>query len=123
MKHLFMRKSIAQLHAEMEGDNRLRRILGPVRLTSLGIGCVIGAGIFVITGQAAHDKAGPAIMVSFAVAGLACVFAALSECSGSRSSCLSASSASSPYVRIKSKKFSVSPRSPWNVNFLPLNSM
>ncbi|MCX7012547.1 MAG: amino acid permease [Candidatus Sumerlaeota bacterium] len=77
MKHLFIRKSIAQLHAEMESDNRLRRILGPVRLTSLGIGCIIGAGIFVITGQAAHDKAGPAIMVSFAVAGLACVFAAL----------------------------------------------
>ena len=77
MKHLFIRKSIAQLHKEVEGDNRLRRVLGPVQLTSLGIGCVIGAGIFVVTGQAAHDKAGPAIMLSFVVAGLACVFAAL----------------------------------------------
>ncbi|MFA5058130.1 MAG: amino acid permease, partial [Opitutaceae bacterium] len=77
MKHLFIRKSIAQLHREVEGDNRLRRALGPVQLTSLGIGCIIGAGIFVVTGQAAHDKAGPAIMLSFVVAGLACVFAAL----------------------------------------------
>jgi APA family basic amino acid/polyamine antiporter len=77
MKGLFNRKSIAQLHREVEGDNRLRRALGPVQLTSLGIGCVIGAGIFVVTGQAAHDKAGPAIMLSFVAAGLACVFAAL----------------------------------------------
>ena len=77
MKNLFLRKSIAQLHQEVEGDNRLRRALGPVQLTSLGIGCVIGAGIFVVTGQAAHDKAGPAIMLSFVAAGLACVFAAL----------------------------------------------
>jgi len=77
MKHLFARKSIEQLHREAEGDNRLRRALGPLQLTSLGIGCVIGAGIFVVTGQAAHDKAGPAIMLSFVVAGLACVFAAL----------------------------------------------
>ena len=39
MKHLFIRKSIAQLHRELEGENRLRRVLGPVQLTSLGIGC------------------------------------------------------------------------------------
>jgi len=77
MKHIFIRKSIAQLHREVEGDNRLHRALGPLQLTSLGIGCVIGAGIFVVTGQAAHDKAGPAIMLSFVVAGLACMFAAL----------------------------------------------
>ncbi len=77
MKHLFVRKSLAQLQQEVEGDNRLRRALGPVQLTGLGIGCVIGAGIFVVTGQAAHDKAGPAIMLSFVVAGLACIFAAL----------------------------------------------
>ncbi len=77
MKNLFARKTLAQLHREIEGENRLRRALGPVQLTSLGIGCVIGAGIFVVTGQAAHDKAGPAIMLSFVVAGLACVFSAL----------------------------------------------
>jgi len=77
MRPIFARKSIDQLHREAAGDNRLRRALGPLQLTSLGIGCIIGAGIFVVTGQAAHDKAGPAIMLSFVVAGLACVFAAL----------------------------------------------
>jgi basic amino acid/polyamine antiporter, APA family len=77
MRHIFARKSVEQLHQEMNGDNRLRRALGPVQLTSLGIGCVIGAGIFVVTGQAAHDKAGPAIMLSFVLAGFGCVFAAL----------------------------------------------
>ena len=77
MKHLFARKSIAQLHSEMEGAHRLRRVLGPIQLTSLGIGCIIGAGIFVLTGQAAHDKAGPALMLSFVVAGAVCIFAAL----------------------------------------------
>jgi APA family basic amino acid/polyamine antiporter len=62
---------------EMEGEHRLRRVLGPVALTSLGIGAIIGTGIFVLTGIAAHDKAGPALMLSFVVSGLACVFAAL----------------------------------------------
>lgn len=61
----------------MKSDNRLRRILGPWSLTSLGVGCIIGAGIFVITGYAAHYKAGPALLVSFIIAGLACIFAAL----------------------------------------------
>ncbi len=61
----------------MEGENRLRRVLGPVQLSSLGIGAIIGTGIFVLTGVAAHDKTGPALMLSFVVAGLACVFAAL----------------------------------------------
>jgi len=77
MRHFFSRKSISQLHEEMKGENCLRRALGPIQLTSLGIGCVIGAGIFVVTGQAAHDKAGPALMLSFAVAGMGCIFAAL----------------------------------------------
>ncbi|HLD44797.1 MAG TPA: amino acid permease, partial [bacterium] len=56
-KDLFARKSVAMLEAEMKGENRLRRILGPVALTNLGIGCIIGTGIFVLTGVAAHDKA------------------------------------------------------------------
>jgi APA family basic amino acid/polyamine antiporter len=75
--HLFKRKSLGLLHEEMKGDNRLRRVLGPWSLTSLGIGCIIGAGIFVITGYAAHFKAGPALLLSFVVAGMACVFSAL----------------------------------------------
>ena len=61
----------------MKDDNRLRRVLGPVTLTSLGVGAIIGAGIFVATGAAAKGIAGPALMVSYALAGLTCVFAAL----------------------------------------------
>jgi len=74
---LFATKPLQMLLDEMAGDNRLRRVLGPVQLTSLGVGCIIGAGIFVITGKAAHDNAGPALMLSFVVAGLACICAAL----------------------------------------------
>src|ERR1051325_11373295 len=74
---LFARKPLKLLLEEMEGEHRLRRVLGPVTLTSLGVGAIIGAGIFVATGKAAHDVAGPALMLSYVVAGSACVFAAL----------------------------------------------
>ena len=74
---IFARKPLALLLEEAKGENRLRRILGPVQLTSLGVGAIIGTGIFVLTGQAAHDKTGPALMVSFCAAGLACIFAAI----------------------------------------------
>jgi APA family basic amino acid/polyamine antiporter len=74
---LFARKPLALLLEEAKGENRLRRVLGPVQLTSLGVGAIIGTGIFVLTGVAAHDKAGPALILSFVVAGIACVFAAL----------------------------------------------
>jgi APA family basic amino acid/polyamine antiporter len=74
---LFARKPLDMLLEEMRGENRLRRVLGPVQLTSLGVGAIIGTGIFVLTGVAAHDKTGPALMLSFVVAGLACIFAAL----------------------------------------------
>jgi len=77
MKKLLARKPLGLLLKEMEGENRLRRVLGPVALTSLGIGCIIGTGIFVLTGIAAHDKAGPALTISYALAGTACIFAAL----------------------------------------------
>jgi len=75
-KRLFATKSLEMLHAEMEGDNRLRRVLGPVGLTSLGVGAIIGAGIFVMTGRVAANDAGPAILLSFVVAGIACALAA-----------------------------------------------
>lgn len=78
MKRLLARKPLGLLLQGMEGGNRLRRMLGPVSLTSLGIGCIIGTGIFVITGRAAHCQTGPAIILSFVVSGIACVFAALS---------------------------------------------
>jgi len=74
---LTRRKPIAVILKEMEGESRLHRVLGPVALSSLGIGAIIGTGIFVLTGIAAHDKAGPALMLSYLVAGAACVFAAL----------------------------------------------
>src|SRR5438477_12954011 len=74
---LFAKKPVALLLEEMEGENRLRRILGPVQLSSLGIGAIIGTGIVVLTGVAAHDKTGPALILSFVVAGLACSFPAL----------------------------------------------
>jgi APA family basic amino acid/polyamine antiporter len=77
MKQLFATKSLKLLLDEMAGEHRLRRVLGPVALSSLGIGAIIGTGIFVLVGEAAHDKAGPALMLSFIVAGLACLFAAL----------------------------------------------
>jgi APA family basic amino acid/polyamine antiporter len=74
---LFRRKSLELLLEEMAGEHRLRRVLGPVQLTSLGVGATIGTGIFVLTGVAANSKAGPALMLSFVVAGIACIFAAL----------------------------------------------
>ncbi len=77
MNQLFAKKSLTGLLEEMKGDNRLRRILGPVTLTALGIGAVIGAGIFVATGEAANKTAGPALMVSYMAAGITCIFAAL----------------------------------------------
>ena len=74
---LFARKPHSLLLEELRGESRLRRVLGPVQLSSLGVGAIIGTGIFVLTGIAAHDRTGPALMLSFVVAGLTCVFAAL----------------------------------------------
>src|ERR671933_360262 len=74
---LFRTKPLSLLLAEEAGHNRLRRILGPGQLTALGVGAIIGTGIFILTGVAAHDRTGPALMLSFVLAGLACVFAAL----------------------------------------------
>jgi APA family basic amino acid/polyamine antiporter len=59
------------------GEGSLRRALGPVNLITLGIGAIIGAGIFVLTGQAAATAAGPAIVVSFILSGIVCAFAGL----------------------------------------------
>jgi APA family basic amino acid/polyamine antiporter len=74
---LFARKPLELLLEEMKGENRLKRVLGPVQLSALGIGAIIGAGIFVATGEAAHNIAGPALMMSYVVAGITCIFAAL----------------------------------------------
>jgi APA family basic amino acid/polyamine antiporter len=74
---MFARKPIATLLAEMSGGERLHRVLGPVALTGLGVGATIGAGIYVLTGEAAHNFAGPSLMLSFLLAGIGCGFAAL----------------------------------------------
>ena len=74
------KKSIAVLQAEAGGESTehtLRRALGALNLTTLGIGAIIGAGIFVLTGTAAAQYAGPAIVISFIVSGLGCLFAGL----------------------------------------------
>ena len=71
-KQLFAKKSLDVLLAEMAGEHRLRRVLGPVALSSLGIGAIIGTGIFVLTGVAARQYAGPGLIVSFVFAGMAC---------------------------------------------------
>jgi basic amino acid/polyamine antiporter, APA family len=74
---LFARKPTSSLLSEMGAAHRLRPILGPLQLTSLGVGAIIGAGIFVVIGLVAKDKAGAAIILSFVIAGFACAFAAL----------------------------------------------
>src|SRR3546814_5810794 len=61
----------------LEGEPTLKRTLTGTQLILLGIGAVIGAGIFVLTGQAAAEYAGPAVMLSFVFAGIACAFAGL----------------------------------------------
>lgn len=73
---IWARKSLDRIQSEAEAGT-LRRVLGPVHLTALGIGAIIGAGIFVLTGQAAATYAGPAITISFVLAGIACAFAGL----------------------------------------------
>ncbi|MGB6605222.1 MAG: amino acid permease [Steroidobacteraceae bacterium] len=77
MRQLFATKSIAVLHEQESSGNQLRRALGPLQLTLLGIGGIIGTGIFVLTGTAAAEHAGPALPLSFIVAGLGCTLAGL----------------------------------------------
>lgn len=79
MSGLFITKPVDRLLAEAreEGQHGLKRVLGPLNLIALGIGAVIGAGIFVITGSVAARFAGPSIVLSFVLAGLGCAFAGL----------------------------------------------
>ncbi|MGZ4815532.1 MAG: amino acid permease [Terriglobales bacterium] len=79
MANLLATKPLDVLMAEASdtSEHSLKRALGPVNLITLGIGAIIGAGIFVLTGQAAAQYAGPAIMLSYVFAGLGCAFAGL----------------------------------------------
>jgi basic amino acid/polyamine antiporter, APA family len=75
---LFATKSLERIVAESEGGkHHLKRTLGPVNLVALGIGAIIGAGLFSLTGIAAADNAGPAVVLSFVVAALGCAFAGM----------------------------------------------
>ena len=76
---LFATKSIEQLKAEAAagGEHSLKRVLGPLNLVTLGIGAIIGTGIFVLTGEAAAQHSGPAIVLSMAIAGFASALAGL----------------------------------------------
>ena len=73
---LFTKKSIAELRAEADAGT-LRRSLGPLSLTALGVGSIIGTGIFVLTGTAASQYAGPALVLSMVIAAVGCAFAGL----------------------------------------------
>src|SRR5438093_1259964 len=75
--NLLRRKSVTQLQADALTDQRLKRALGATNLTALGIGAIIGTGIFVLTGTVAAQNAGPAVVLSFVLAGVASIFAAL----------------------------------------------
>jgi basic amino acid/polyamine antiporter, APA family len=74
---LFRRKSVTDLQAEALSDHSLKRALGALNLTLLGIGAIIGTGIFVLTGTVAALNSGPAVVLSFTLAGIASIFAAL----------------------------------------------
>jgi APA family basic amino acid/polyamine antiporter len=75
--NLFARKSVQDLQHELETGPQLKKVLGPVGLIALGIGGIIGAGIFVLTGQAAAQYAGPSIALSFIISAIACALAGL----------------------------------------------
>src|SRR3989449_128821 len=75
--NLLRRKSVTQLQADALTDQRLKRALGALNLTMLGIGAIIGTGIFVLTGTVAAQNAGTAVVLSFVMAGVASIFAAL----------------------------------------------
>src|SRR5580698_8590741 len=77
MNNLFAKKNVKDLLQEASGEHGLRRALGPWNLIAFGVGAIIGAGIFVITGQVAAQFAGPGVIFSFVLAGITCAFAGL----------------------------------------------
>ena len=79
MGNLFKRKPLAKLMAEADdvGEHSLKRSLGPINLIALGIGGIIGAGLFVRTASAIAERAGPSVVLAFMVAGIGCAFAGL----------------------------------------------
>lgn len=76
-KRFFVTKETADVEADLAGKQHLKRVLGPLDVTTLGIGAIVGAGIFVLSGVAARDYAGPAIVLSFVITGIACAIVAM----------------------------------------------
>ena len=112
MSDYFIRKSVQTIQFESQtGD--LKRSLTALNLISLGIGCIIGTGIFVMTGQAAAKFAGPAIILSFMAAGLCCAFAAL--CYAELSSMLPVSGSAYSYAYASLGEFAA-----WFIGWLML---
>src|ERR1700747_2716262 len=79
MPDLLVKKPLDMIKEECDevGEHTLKRALGPTNLIALGIGAIIGTGIFVLTGSVAAQNSGPAIVLSFTFAGIACAFAGL----------------------------------------------
>src|ERR1700677_2265436 len=79
MPDLLVKKPLNMIKEECDevGEHTLKRALGPTNLIALGIGAIIGTGIFVLTGQVAAQNSGPAVVLSFIFAGIACAFAGL----------------------------------------------
>ena len=75
--NLFATKPLSRIMAEAEGEHSLERSLGPAQLVALGIGAIIGAGLFSLTGIAAANHAGPAVVLAFVLAAFGCAFAGL----------------------------------------------
>jgi APA family basic amino acid/polyamine antiporter len=94
---LFIRKSLDSVRSDA-ANTGLRRSLGPIQLVLVGIGCIIGAGVYVMTGTAAANYAGPAVIISFVIAGIACAFIGL--CYAELSSVLPVSGASYTYAYV-----------------------
>src|SRR3984885_4632425 len=76
LERMFQRKSVQQIQSDL-AHGELKRSLGALNLVLLGIGCIIGTGIFVLTGHAAAEWAGPGIMISFVITGVLCGLVAL----------------------------------------------
>jgi basic amino acid/polyamine antiporter, APA family len=76
-RRIFWKKPIGQLIEVSSGNRGLKRVLSPGGLLLMGIGAIIGAGIFVVTGIASANYSGPALVISFAISGVACLFTAL----------------------------------------------
>ena len=76
-RNIFRKKSIGDLVNSNKSDKSLKRVIGPISLIIMGLGCIIGAGIFIVTGIASANYSGPALVLSFIISAVACIFTAL----------------------------------------------